>query len=130
MPLVSFHGTGDGVNPYDGGGSPYWTYSIPTALQRWAELGHCESKPREQHIALHVTLLRYKRCAQGVELWLYRTEAPSEQGGGHAWPGAVISAASASPDALRANKPSTEISASELMWQFFKHYSLPAAFGK
>ena len=118
MPLVSFHGTGDEVNPYNGGGSPYWAYSIPMTLQRWAELDHCEDKPREQHVALHVTLLRYKRCAQGAEIWLYRTDAPGEQGGGHAWPGPVIPPAAATPEEVRANKPSTEINASELMWQF------------
>lgn len=84
MPVASFHGTGDVVNPYNGGGSPYWAYSVPTALRRWAELDHCEGNPREQHIATHVTLLRYKQCAEGAEIWLYRTDAPGDQGGGHA----------------------------------------------
>jgi poly(3-hydroxybutyrate) depolymerase len=81
MPIVSFHGTGDAVNPYNGGGAAYWAYSIPTALQRWAELDHCGNKPLEQHIAVHVTLLRYTQCAEGAEIWMYRTDATGEQGG-------------------------------------------------
>jgi len=128
MPIVTFHGTGDTTNPYDGGGRPYWAYSVPTALQRWVELDHCASAPKEQHIATHVTLLRYEPCAEGARIWLYRTDAPSNQGGGHAWPGAAIAATAANgtaPAQAPLNVPSTEINASELMWQFFKQYRLP-----
>ena len=31
VPVISFHGTADTVNPYDGGGHAYWTYSVPSA---------------------------------------------------------------------------------------------------
>jgi polyhydroxybutyrate depolymerase len=128
MPIVTFHGTGDTTNPYDGGGRPYWAYSVPTALRRWVELDHCSNAPKEQHIAAHVTLVRYEPCAEGARIWLYRTDAPSNQGGGHAWPGAAIPTAAANgtaPAQAPVNVPSTEINASELMWQFFKQYRLP-----
>ena len=128
LPIVTFHGTDDHTNPYDGGGAPYWAYSVPTALRRWAELDQCRDQPAARKVAPHVTLLRYTRCAAGAEIWLYRTEAPGTQGGGHAWPGGTIppamSAAGASAQ-LRANIPGTEISASELMWQFFSRFELP-----
>lgn len=130
VPIVTFHGTDDHTNPYDGGGAPYWAYSVPTALHRWAELDHCTGQPRERKVAPHVTLLRYTRCAAGAEIWLYRTEAPGTQGGGHAWPGGTIAPDMTAPGAsaqARANIPGTEINASELMWQFFARFELPVA---
>lgn len=126
--IVTFHGTGDQVNPYQGDDTPRWRYSIPAALQRWAQLDHCQGEPTARRLTAHVTLVRYGPCGQGAEIWLYRTDAPGEQGGGHAWPGSVIPPSMAqnmAAEQLQANKPGTEISASELMWQFFKAHPLP-----
>jgi polyhydroxybutyrate depolymerase len=130
MPIVTFHGTDDHTNPYEGGGAPYWAYSVPAALRRWVELDHCRNQDSDQKVAADVTLVRYTRCAGGAAIWLYRTDAPSTQGGDHAWPGGTLPAeataagASAQP---RPNTPGTEINASELMWQFFARYALPAS---
>jgi polyhydroxybutyrate depolymerase len=129
MPIVTFHGTDDHTNPYQGGGAPYWAYSVPTALQRWAELDHCRNQATERKVAPHVTLLRYTQCAEGAQIWLYRTDAPSAQGGGHAWPGGTVPpemTTAGTSEQPRANTPGTEINASELMWQFFARYALPA----
>jgi polyhydroxybutyrate depolymerase len=129
VPIVTFHGTGDAVNPYNGDSSLRWRYSIPAALQRWVEIDHCRDEPHERRVAAHVTLVSYGHCEQGAEIWLYRTDAASTQGGGHAWPGSVTPPSMARnmpAEALRENVPSTEINASELMWQFFKAHSLPA----
>jgi polyhydroxybutyrate depolymerase len=120
MPIVSFHGTGDLTNPYDGGGRAYWAYSVPTALRQWVALDHCQNQPRERSVTAHVTLVRYEPCAQGAAIWFYRTDAPSDQGGGHAWPGASLNVT-----VRAAARPSTEINASELIWQFFERYRLP-----
>jgi polyhydroxybutyrate depolymerase len=132
VPIVTFHGTGDSVNPFAGSETPRWGYGIPAALHRWAEIDHCQGQPRERRVSTHVTLVRYGPCAGGAEVWLYRTDAPGDQGGGHAWPGSVspASPAAALPsEQLRNNVPGTEINASELMWQFFKAHPLPAASG-
>lgn len=129
MPIVTFHGTDDVVNPYRGGGTPYWQYSIPVALQRWAELDHCQQPPTERRISAHVMAVHYPRCAQQSELLLYRIEASGAQGGGHSWPGMTLSAelaATVPPDQLRTNMPSTEINASELIWKFFSKHQLPS----
>jgi polyhydroxybutyrate depolymerase len=121
MPIVTFHGSSDATNPFNGGGTPYWAYSIPTALERWSELDHCQGKPSEQRIAAHVTLLRYEHCLAGAAIWLYRTDAAGADGGGHSWPGSTQSFAAN-------NRPSTEIHASELMWKFFQAHPLPAQY--
>jgi polyhydroxybutyrate depolymerase len=128
VPIVTFHGTGDTVNPYSGDSTPRWHYSVPAALARWVEIDHCQGKPQDRRVAAHVTLVRYGPCEQGAEIWLYRTDATGEQGGGHAWPGSVTApsmARNVPAEQLRLNVPSTEIDASELIWQFFKAHSLP-----
>ncbi|HXN09998.1 MAG TPA: PHB depolymerase family esterase [Steroidobacteraceae bacterium] len=130
LPIVTFHGTDDHTNPYDGGGAPYWAYSVSTALRRWVELDHCEEQPQTQRVAAHVTLLRYTQCAAGAQIWFYRTELPASQGGGHAWPGGMTPPAPATAGASkqqRANVPGTEINASQLMWEFFSRFELPAS---
>jgi polyhydroxybutyrate depolymerase len=128
VPIVTFHGTGDSINRYEGDTSTRWGYSIPAALKRWAQLDHCQGEPRERRITAHVTLERYGPCQQGTEIWLYRTDASGEHGGGHAWPGSIMPVSarrSLQPERLRANTPGTEINASDLMWQFFKRHPLP-----
>jgi polyhydroxybutyrate depolymerase len=130
VPIVSFHGTADMVNPYDGGGASYWRYGVPAAVRRWAELNHCSDRVVEQRVSARVTLLRRQSCAAGSELWLYRIDAPADQGGGHTWPGAKSPAAAAAGSPANvppADTPSTEINASELVWDFFKRFQLPAA---
>jgi polyhydroxybutyrate depolymerase len=129
VPIVTFHGTGDATNPFNGDSTSRWGYGIPAALKRWAQLDHCQGDPREQRLTAHVTLVRYAPCRDGAEIWLYRTDASAEQGGGHAWPGSVTPASltrTLPADQLRAMVPGTEINASELMWQFFKMHPLPA----
>jgi polyhydroxybutyrate depolymerase len=82
VPLVAFHGTADPVNPYEGGGRPYWGYPVPAALARWAELNGCEAGPTEQRVAPHVVRLTYTASGHDGEAVLYVVEQ-----GGHTWPG-------------------------------------------
>ena len=37
VPVIAFHGSADPVDPFDGHGQPYWTYSVPTAARYWAK---------------------------------------------------------------------------------------------
>lgn len=41
VPVIAFHGTADPVDPYDGHGQPYWTYSVPQAARDWARQNGC-----------------------------------------------------------------------------------------
>src|SRR5262249_5225851 len=41
VPILSFHGTSDPVDPYAGHGQPYWTYSVRTAEGDWAQREGC-----------------------------------------------------------------------------------------
>ena len=106
VPVVAFHGTADTVNPYDGGGQPYWTYSVPSAQQQWGAHDGCGATPTSSPAADKVTLTTYGDCAGGAAVQLYTID-----GAGHEWPGA--------PGQTPA------IDASTTMWSFFSSHPLP-----
>jgi len=106
VPVVAFHGTADTVNPYDGGGQPYWTYSVPSAQQQWGTHNGCAATPTSSPAADKVTLTSYGDCAAGAAVQLYTID-----GAGHEWPGA--------PGQTPA------IDASTTMWSFFTAHPLP-----
>ena len=106
VPAVSFHGTADLTNPYDGGGPSYWTYSVPSAAQQWADHDGCGATPDVSQPLDDVTLTSYPDCAGGSTVALYTIA-----GAGHEWPGA--------PGQTPA------IDASNVMWAFFAAHPLP-----
>jgi polyhydroxybutyrate depolymerase len=111
VPVVAFAGTADPVNPFTGGGAAYWGYSVPAALQRWAELNGCRRGPLTRQVTEHVSLVRYAACHQRADTRLYVVA-----GGGHTWPGADPTTF---PPGL--GPVTQEISANEIMWKFFRN---------
>jgi polyhydroxybutyrate depolymerase len=107
MPILAFHGTGDSVNPYAGGGEPYWGTSVENALEGWATHNGCGPR-RDTNVAPSVDQLAYGggACADVV---LYRIE-----GFEHAWPGVIY------PDQDRGT-------VNEIIWSFFESHPLPSA---
>ncbi|MGH9080894.1 MAG: alpha/beta hydrolase family esterase, partial [Acidimicrobiales bacterium] len=71
MPVLSFHGTADPVDPYNGNGQAYWTYSVPVAAERWAAHNQCGPGRVTSHPAEGVTLSTYGGCAGGATVQLY-----------------------------------------------------------
>jgi polyhydroxybutyrate depolymerase len=110
--VLAFHGTADGLNPYDGNADRRWGYSIPTALQRWAVTDKCGSSPTEQRISAAVALLEYTGCVDGSKVALYRVT-----GGGHTWPSSPI------PPCNECGVETTDINASNLLLDFIKQES-------
>jgi polyhydroxybutyrate depolymerase len=107
--VVAFHGTADVVNPYGGGGEPYWGYPVPAALARWAQVDGCLPEPVESRVTERVRMLAYRRLESGpVEVVLYVVD-----GGGHTWPG------SSAPWRPSEGVVSTEIDATRIMADFF-----------
>jgi polyhydroxybutyrate depolymerase len=102
--MLTFHGTADTVNPYQGDNTPRWGYSVPTALNRWARLDHCTGQPASTQVTQTETLISYTSCSGGASVSLYRST-----GTGHAWPG--VPPSSVTPD--------DSIHATPLIWQFF-----------
>jgi polyhydroxybutyrate depolymerase len=117
VPVIAFHGTADLIDPFDGHGLGYWTYSVPTAAQLWADHDHCAVSTGPQTIAgrgYHLT--RYSGCSGGTQVELYAIT-----GEGHEWPGgppmpsAITSVLGPQSDAVGANA---------LMWAFFQTHPL------
>ena len=116
VPVISFHGTADPVDPYNGNGQAYWTYSVPVAAQRWAAHNQCSATPAVSRPDPGVTLTSYPNCAAGSAVELYTIA-----GEGHEWPdGPQL------PKAItRTLGPqSTAISASSTIWAFFVAHPL------
>ncbi|WNV86867.1 glycosyl hydrolase [Umezawaea sp. Da 62-37] len=114
VPVVAFHGQQDNTNPYAGGGSDVWRYSVPAAQQRWAAIGGCGTGPTTSQVSTHVSRSVYSGCGTGADVVLY-----SVSDGGHTWPGA--------PTESAGNGTTTrEIAANTLMWQFFQRFRLTA----
>jgi polyhydroxybutyrate depolymerase len=106
VPVVSFHGSADPVNPYGGGGPTYWTYSVPSAAEQWALHDGCGAAPAVAQAAPGVDLTSYTGCAAGAVINLYTIA-----GAGHEWPGAA--------------QQNNAIDATSVMWSFFAAHPLP-----
>jgi dienelactone hydrolase len=81
IPIISFHGTKDMVNPFYGHGLPYWTESVPDVVHQWVIHNQCKKFER-QKIDNDVELFKHEDCAHGGDVFLTQVN-----GGGHTWPG-------------------------------------------
>ena len=116
--MIAFHGTADPVDPFNGNGQAYWTYSVPTAAQRWAAKDGCQASSPHTTQAKGYTLTQYQGCQSSTAVELY-----AMTGEGHEWPGGP-----AMPAAI--TKPlgpqSDAIDANAVMWAFFEAHPMPA----
>ena len=115
VPVIAFHGTADLIDPFDGFGSGYWTYSVPTAAHLWASHDHCAASP--QNTSGHgYRLARYTGCSGSTAVELYAVT-----GEGHEWPGGP-----AMPSAITSvlGPQSDAVDANALMWDFFRAHPL------
>lgn len=111
VPVVMFHGTADKLAPYLGGNSPIAPFpfaNVPEFTARLAQRNKCSGNPVASRIALRVQRLAYNDCASNADVVLYTLE-----GGGHTWPGGKHLAE------WLAGPTIDDISATEVMWQFF-----------
>jgi polyhydroxybutyrate depolymerase len=117
VPIIAFHGTADAVDPYDGHGQAYWTYSVPTAADDWASQDRCSTTAVTSQPVPTVTLTDYSGCGTGAVVELYTIG-----GEGHEWPGG--------PHLRRAitselGPQSNAVHADTLIWAFFAAHPLP-----
>ncbi len=129
VPIMGFFGTGDPVLSYGGSTevSPVvaWLLDIGTEqrmpfgsfeewVQGWVQRNQCGTQPRDIPASGDASGTRYTGCKKDAEVVIYKIE-----GGGHAWPGGGAYAI--------LGKVSTDISASQTLWEFFKAHPLPEA---
>jgi len=115
VPVISFHGSDDHVDPFGGHGEAYWTYSVSTAAKEWAAQDHCSSSPTTT-TSTDVVLSTYSKCAKGAQVELYEIT-----GEGHEWPGGPTM-----PSSITGllGPQSDAVSANALMWSFFSSHRL------
>jgi polyhydroxybutyrate depolymerase len=112
--VIHFHGTADDLNPYNGGvsASGFQFGPVDTAIQYWVNFNRCPTQPQtiESGSIRHDI---YSPCESGSAVELYTIA-----GGKHAWPGGE-----AVNQAI--GEPNMEISATNLMWEFFLSHPMP-----
>lgn len=116
VPVIAFHGTADPIVPYLGGTS--WMFDLPFPpvadwIASWAAQNGCIPVASELPGIGEVSGVRYHQCKEDVEVILYTI-----QGGGHSWPGGEPL-----PEWI-VGSTNMQITATEMMWQFFSQYSL------
>jgi polyhydroxybutyrate depolymerase len=114
VPVIHFHGTADRLNPYDGGttAAGFKYVSVKDAIGFWVERNACRA-PLQRKESGTIQHDVYTPCAGKSVIELY-----SIIGGEHAWPGGEA----VDP---RIGKPTMEISATPLMWEFFAAHPMP-----
>lgn len=82
MPIITFHGTTDPINPFKGNGNPeYWHEPVLSAVQRWADKNGC-TRYHEQKMSPTVTYCMHLDCEDNADVILVQILK-----GGHTWPG-------------------------------------------
>ena len=124
VPVIAFHGTADNIvslGPIEA-----------TAVPGWATHNNCGGAVQQNPVppTTGVRLTRYDGCDDDAQVELYvifdvDTVTLGDQGGGHTWPGSTF----VLPPDFKAllGQTTLEISANDLMWDFFMAHPLPDA---
>lgn len=120
--VLHFHGTTDEYTPFMGGKgaksiSGTHFYSVDHSIRTWVKLNGCDEIPKIDLLSKSgdettVTRKTYGAGKDGAEVVLIVIE-----GGGHTWPGVKSPAKTLGRSALN-------ISANDLMWEFFNKHKL------
>jgi len=115
MPILHIHSALDTKIPYAGGVGigGYYFPPVDSVHRVWAQNNGCASAPNILTDDSKYQLTEWPGCTSGAVIRRYLT-----RDGGHAWPGGHKSN-------QRGDEPSTVFNATDLIWDFFKGYSLP-----
>jgi polyhydroxybutyrate depolymerase len=128
VPVIHFHGADDEFAPLRGGqGAKSFTstkfYSVDHSIRAWVKANGCKEKPSTEALpakvndGTKVTRMTYGEGKGGAEVVLIVIE-----GAGHVWPGR-------DSGAKFLGKATKNVSANDLMWEFFKKHPLKKADG-
>lgn len=108
VPVIHIHPRHDPVLPYYGDKRKYPLPPIDSVMARWARIDSCDIGPDPLRIASGALRQAWTNSRTGVEVVLWTVET-----GNHAWPGGK---GICMPTV---NRPSKEIDANDLIWEFF-----------
>jgi polyhydroxybutyrate depolymerase len=123
VPVIHFHGTADENAPFKGGKgeksiSSTEFYSVEHSIQAWVKANGCKAEPVVTTIpdrakdGTTITRKTFGSGKDGAEVVLVVIE-----GGGHTWPGQE-------PRLRILGKSTKNISANDLMWEFFEKHPM------
>ena len=121
VPVIHFHGSNDKIVPFDAplGKVPSFLKlkGVEESVQTWVKLNGCDKNPKMETIsqdndATKVTRTTYSDDKDGSEVVLIVIEE-----GGHTWPGQK-------PPVGFIGKSALNISANDLMWEFFQKHPM------
>lgn len=121
VPVIHFHGAQDTIVPFaaakPSARSPMKLKGVRESVQTWVELNGCQAQPIIDTISkpdddMTVTRSTYRGGKNGAEVVLVVIES-----GGHTWPGQQ-------PPIGFIGKSTKNVSANDLMWEFFQRHSL------
>jgi len=123
VPVLHFHGSDDPFVPIAGGCGPRSISqadftSVDRSIRAWVEANGCRREPiviempNKADDGMSVLRKEYPGGRDGSEVVLYLI-----QGGGHTWPGREARMAAL-------GKSTLDISANELMWEFFEKHPM------
>ena len=122
VPVMHFHGSKDNIVPFEmaKGKTPSFMKlkGVEESIQTWVKLNGCDETPKTETISqdadeMKVTRKTYGNGKDGSEVVLVVIEE-----GGHTWPGQK-------PPVGFIGKSAKNISANDLMWEFFQKYPIP-----
>ncbi|MGH9097779.1 MAG: alpha/beta hydrolase family esterase [Acidimicrobiales bacterium] len=109
VPILSFHGTRDRINPYGGSGTQRWNESVPDAARAWALANGITTPPVEVAVSPTLTRTTYGEEGQPGEVTLL-----TSRGAGHTWPGGHLGLLMT----LFLGRTPREIDATKSIWEF------------
>jgi polyhydroxybutyrate depolymerase len=124
VPVIHFHGSDDQYVPFKGGIGPKSIAladfrPVDDSIHAWVKADRCPEKPAVEDLpakiddGTSVQRKTYGPGKNGSEVVLYVTH-----GGGHTWPGVE-------PAIKFLGKSTKNISANDLIWDFFKKHPMP-----
>jgi len=119
MPVLHFHGTEDVLVPYMPTRGMRFMKGVDETMSLWAKANGCAEKPKEEEVSLgsgkgdlKVTRKAWSGGKEGTEVVLYTVKE-----GGHTWPGRDMAFG-------LLGKSARNISANDLMWEFFQKHPM------
>jgi polyhydroxybutyrate depolymerase len=118
VPLLFIVGTADPLNPVAGGnvklpwGNTRYHPPINDSLKEWERMLGCGPQVTTSRARNGVDEIAYDQCAKGGEVVYYTVK-----GLGHVWPGGQ----NRLPDKW-VGKPSNDLNATDIIWEFFKEH--------
>ena len=116
MPIMTFHGQMDTVNHFvHSEDSPsHWHMGVEPALEKWGSHNGCNGLTNEVEITPETTIVKYLGCSLNASVEMLKMKT-----GDHTWPGSPL----AEEYWSWGMNTVMEISASEIMWSFFKSHT-------